>query len=48
MKKLCDYFMAMGKAFFIWRREPPLADTHALAQFCLQRASYVASRNRRP
>ena len=42
MKKLRDYFMTMGKAFLIWRREPPLADTHALAQFCVQRASYVA------
>lgn len=42
MKKIRDYFSVMGKSFLIWRKPPALSDIDALAEFCLQRASYVA------
>lgn len=42
MKKVRDYFFAMSKSFLFWRKPSPLTNVDALAEFCLQRASYVA------
>ena len=42
MRKVRDYFFAMSKSFLFWRKPSPLTNVDALAEFCLQRASYVA------